>query len=71
MATTRRRRPHNRGKKCIRRKKFRVKGQGMALRCAKFSGAKRRLRRKGKKHCKFGVNKVTGKCLKHRRRRSR
>lgn len=65
------RRPANKGKKCVRRKRVKSVFGGTVLRCAKF-GAKRKgvaRRVKGKRRCKFGVNKITGRCLKNKRRR--
>jgi hypothetical protein len=66
-------RPHNKGKKCTKRRLGRVKGVkgGKAKRCVSWGdtkkGAKRRL--KGRKKCRYGVNKITKKCLKHPRKR--
>ena len=43
MAYRRRRKSSGtKGKHCVRRKRVRVRGQGMALRCAKYSGGRSR-----------------------------
>lgn len=44
----RRRRSPTRGRHCTRYKRVRVKGQGYARRCAKFSGGRSSYRRRGK-----------------------
>lgn len=74
---TRRRRPANKGKKCVRRKKVPSIFGGKVTRCASF-GAGRRLRRKshhaGARRCKKGVVKSgprKGLCRKVRVRRYR
>lgn len=56
----------NKGKTCKRFKRVKSVFGGTVRRCAKFGGS----RRTGtKRKCRYGVNKVTGKCLKHRRRK--
>lgn len=48
----RRRRSGTKGRKCIRRKRVRVRGQGMALRCVKYGpkrGGRKTKRRKSKR----------------------
>lgn len=49
----RRRKKRRSGQHCVRRKRVHVRGRGMALRCAKYSGKKRGAHRR----CKaWGVN---------------
>jgi hypothetical protein len=68
MAYRRGRRPFNKGKKCKRFKRVRMRGDGWVRRCASYRGAapktsRRRRRRgrrpfnKGKRCVEFGVNK--------------
>lgn len=68
------RRPANKGKKCTKRRRVKVKYPKTALRCVQWgsktkkkAGATRRMRRK--KKCPYGVSKTTGKCLKNPRRK--
>lgn len=67
-----RRRGGPRGRKCIRRKRVRVRGHGMALRCVKY-GAKRssrstRSRRSGGKKSKLhrGMARKGGHCTRRK-----
>lgn len=47
-----------------------AKGRSRCLKRAKSaSSGGRRRKRKGKRNCRFGVNKRTGRCLKNKRKR--
>lgn len=71
-----RRRGGPRGRKCIRRKRVRVRGQGTALRCSKYgakrSGGSRRRRRGGYRRRKpAGMARRGSRCVSYRRVRVR
>lgn len=52
-------------RRCLKR----AAGKTKCLKYAKSS--KPRSKKRGKKNCKYGVNKNTGACLKHKRARKR
>jgi NADPH-dependent glutamate synthase beta subunit-like oxidoreductase len=72
----RRRRSGTRGKRCLRKKRVRIRGGGTAMRCAKFAGrssagkrSRRRGRRRGRKPA--GMAKRGSRCTRFKRVRVR
>jgi len=69
------RRSGTKGRKCVRRRRVRVKGQGMALRCVKFgprrSGGSRKSRRGYRGRKPAGMARHGSKCVSFKRVRVR
>jgi hypothetical protein len=73
MAYRRRRRSSTRGRRCTRYKRVRVKGQGYARRCAKFSGGGRSYRRRSTRRRRkpAGMARRGSRCVRFKRVRVR
>lgn len=76
--THRRRRSPTKGRRCIRKKRVRVRGGGTAMRCAKFSGGRARSRSSSRRRStRRRTRKPTGmalrgsKCIRFKRVRVR
>ena len=52
MAYRRRKRSGTKGRKCVRRKRVHVRGQGMALRCVKYGPKRKRTTKRRRKTAK-------------------